>query len=165
MATPTNLPAAFVANTVLTAAQQNDLRGAFRTLQVGGFAYSSQQSSTSATYATTNLTGALTPQAATNKILINASIPISTDTAGGQIGIRITQTIGATTTVLGTWTYAMYNSAGGAYSNWNMQLLAAPGTTSATTILCEFARTSGTGIVYVNVGNTPSNLVLQEISA
>jgi len=46
-----------------------------------------------------------------------------------------------------------------------MQLLAAPGTTSATTILCEFARTSGTGIVYVNVGNTPSNLVLQEISA
>ena len=34
MATPTNLPASFVAGAILTAAQQNDLRGAFRVLQV-----------------------------------------------------------------------------------------------------------------------------------
>jgi hypothetical protein len=35
MATPTNLPATFVAGNVLTAAQQNGLRGAFRVLQAG----------------------------------------------------------------------------------------------------------------------------------
>ena len=34
MATPTTLPATFVAGNVLTAAQMNDLRGAFRVLQI-----------------------------------------------------------------------------------------------------------------------------------
>jgi hypothetical protein len=34
MATPTTLPASFVAGSILTAAELNDLRGAFRVLQV-----------------------------------------------------------------------------------------------------------------------------------
>jgi hypothetical protein len=34
MATPTTLPASFVAGNILTAAQLNNLRGAFRVLQV-----------------------------------------------------------------------------------------------------------------------------------
>jgi hypothetical protein len=39
MATPTNLPASFVSGAILTAAQQNDLRGAFRV----GYKLSAQQ--------------------------------------------------------------------------------------------------------------------------
>ena len=74
MATPTTLPAAFTAGQVLTAAQMNDLRGAFRVLQVVNFyLYSAGTSTSSSTYTATGLTATITPTSASSKILITFS--------------------------------------------------------------------------------------------
>jgi hypothetical protein len=165
MATPTNLPASFTAGQVLTAAQMNGVRGAFRVLQQVEGAYSTQTGFTSATYATTNLAATITPQATTNKIRIDFGVPCSTDTAGGQLGIRIICTVGGVPTTFGTFTYALYNSAGSSYANFSTPIVYSPATTSACTFTVQAARTGGSGTVYTNVGNTVSNIVLQEISA
>jgi hypothetical protein len=165
MATPTNLPATFVAGNVLTAAQQNGLRGAFRVLQQVEGSFSTQTGFTTGTYATTGLSATITPQTTSNKVRVDFAVPCSTDTAGGQLGIRIVCTIGGVTTVFGTFTFALYNSAGSSYSNFSTPIVYSPATTSAATFTIQAARTGGGGTVYTNVGNTVSNIVLQEISA
>ena len=76
MATPTSLPATFVAGNVLTAAQMNDLRGAFRILQVVQTAHSTEFSTTSTSFVdVTGLSVTITPTSATSKVLVmvNAS--------------------------------------------------------------------------------------------
>lgn len=73
MATPTNLPATFVSGAILTAAQQNDLRGAFRVLQVVQGNTSTVATNSTATLADTGLTATITPQSTTNKILVLVS--------------------------------------------------------------------------------------------
>ena len=73
MATPTNLPAAFTVGQVLTSTQMNDLRGAFRVLQVVYATTAAQAVSTSSTYGDTGLTATITPQSADSKILVCVS--------------------------------------------------------------------------------------------
>lgn len=84
MATPTTLPATFVAGDVLTAAQQNALRGAFRVLQV--VSTSKTDTFTSATTgAWTDITGmtvSVTPSATTSKVFITAAVMASGVQAG-----------------------------------------------------------------------------------
>ena len=76
MATPTTLPASFVAGNVLTAAQMNDLRGAFRVLQVVSttktdtFSTSSVQTFTDVT----GLSATITPSSTSSKILVMATV-------------------------------------------------------------------------------------------
>jgi len=71
MATPTNLPATFVTGNVLTAAQQNALRGAFRVLQVVSFSSTGGATgSSSATFVDTGVSASITPQSTSSKILI-----------------------------------------------------------------------------------------------
>ena len=74
MATPTSLPATFTAGQVLTAAQMNDLRGAFRILQVVTATHSTAETTTSATYVDTSLTASITPSSATSKVLAITSV-------------------------------------------------------------------------------------------
>ena len=71
MATPTNLPATAVAGDILTAAYVNDLRGAFRVLQVVTATHGTQVTSTGSEI-DTGLTVTITPQSTSNKILIVA---------------------------------------------------------------------------------------------
>ena len=168
MATPTNLPAAAVAGTVLTASYVNNLRGAFRTLQIVAASYNVQTGSASATYVTSGLTATLTPQASTNNVLINFSIPIGLDISATNIcGIRLVQTVGGVTTTIQTWDYA-YGSGNGSvstYSNFSNTVLVSTGTTSARTYTVQFARTAGAGNAYVQAAGQTSNIILQEISA
>ena len=64
MATQTNLPAAWTSGQVLTAAALNNLRGAFRIMQIVSATTSTEQSSSSSTYAdATSLSVSITPQA------------------------------------------------------------------------------------------------------
>lgn len=71
MATPTTLPATFVAGNVLTAAQMNDLRGAFRILQVINTIKTDQFSTTSASFVdVTGVSLSITPSATSSNILI-----------------------------------------------------------------------------------------------
>ena len=168
MATPTNLPATFVAGDVLTAAQQNGLRGAFRTLQVVAGSYSTQTGSASATYVTTGLSATLTPQASTNNVLVNFTISIGLDTAADNIcGIRLIRTTGGVNTTVSTWDYAFATGNGtrSTYGSFSNNVLVSTGTTSATTFTVQFARFGGAGNVYVQAAGLTSNIILQEISA
>jgi hypothetical protein len=164
MATPTNLPAAFVASNVLNAAQMNDLRGAFRILKIASASYSSQTGNSTGTYAASGLSAFITPQATTNSVMITGTVSASTSQAGAQLGLRLVREIGGTSTVLQTWTYALYNSAGFSYALIPFTVLETPSTTSACTYRIEFALTGGGGTVYTQVGNISSNIILQEVS-
>ena len=80
MATPTTLPATFTAGQVLTAAQQNALRGAFRILQVVSVFKANTFSMTGTTYTdVTGLSVAITPQSSSSQIICMGQITSSTD--------------------------------------------------------------------------------------
>lgn len=73
MATPTTLPASFVSGAVLTAAQMNNLRGAFRVLQVVSTTKTDTWSATvnvGTTSAITGFTVSITPSSTDSKVLI-----------------------------------------------------------------------------------------------
>ena len=70
MATPTTLPSSFTAGQVLTAAQMNDLRGAFRVLQVVSSTWTTAAINSTTTYADTGLTATITPSATSSKVLV-----------------------------------------------------------------------------------------------
>ena len=165
MPTPTALPSTFTANTVLPAASLNLLRGGFRVLQVIAAATTTQTGKSNATYGTSTLTATITPQAATNKVLVMYTQQCSTDTANGQLGLRLVQRIGASDTVIQTNTYALLNSAGSMYGIYAQNVLVSPNSTSAVTYFTEMALTGGGGNVYTQTGGTTSNIILMEISA
>jgi hypothetical protein len=160
MATPTNLPAAAVAGDILTASYVNNLRGAFRVLQVISGTTTTQTSTTSATYATTNLAASITPQSSTSKILVMTSQPFLASTNAANIGLRLVR--GATN----VWTSdrAMYLGADLGVTQ-NILYFDSPATTSATTYTVQFARVSGTGTAFAQLGFEQSNMILMEISA
>ena len=83
MATPTALPATFTAGQVLTAAEQNGLRGAFRILQVASVFKADTFSFTSTSFVdVTGLSVSITPREATSQIICMGQI--NTGTAGGH---------------------------------------------------------------------------------
>lgn len=160
MATQTNLPASFVAGAILTADQQNNLRGAFRILQLFSVQGATQQTSVSATYAdVTSLTVTITPQSSTNKILIVSTNSLLASAASADAGIQFLR--GATTIYTGVAAVLATNTGGSFTSIY----LDSPATTSATTYKAQFNRNSGTGTVYSSIAGTLSNLIVMEISA
>ena len=163
MATPTTLPASFVAGNVLTAAQMNNLRGAFRILQVVGATHATQASSTSTTLADTGLTASITPSATSSKILVIVT----------QNGIAKNQTASCNLTLLrGSTNIAdfgkLVGNNGASGDNYVGSVchveLDSPNTTSATTYKTQFSR-SGTGEAFVQVQSTESGILLMEVSA
>ena len=166
MAAVTTLPATFVAGNVLTAAQMNDLRGAFRVLQVVNSQYTTITTTTSATYVTTGATATITPSSTSSKILVLATSVIGN--SGATTAVRATMFRG---TVAGT------NLANGAVlqagalifpaivTNASMCFLDSPATTSATTYTLGFATGNGTVTATAQVDNCSSLITLMEISA
>jgi len=172
MATPTSLPATFVAGNVLTAAQMNDLRGAFRILQVASTTKTDQFSTTSTSFVdATGLSVSITPTAATSKVFVivtgltrvsaaNQAIRMnlvrdSTDIAQSTGGSSLNQTI----------------YIGGAVNarNYTATLLDSPATTSATTYKLQVASTGGGATVYLNETTATvgaiSTITVMEVSA
>jgi hypothetical protein len=132
MATRTNLPASQTTGNVLTAAYMNDLRGAFRILQVVTGTTTTQTSTGSATYSDAGLSASITPQAATNKVLVMAQINyynVSTNKTNFNL-VRGSTQINET------------NPLGGDANNidagFMLTLLDSPNTTSATTYKVQF---------------------------
>ena len=163
MATPTNLPATFVSGNILTAAQQNSMRGAFRVLTVVFTSQTTTASANSATYVTSGLTTAITPQENTNKVLIQGCVNLYNDTAGGEAGIRLVRTVGATTTTL--FSIGQVKTGASFVIQVPFMWLDSPTTTSAATYTLQIARPNGTGIIYAQINNNLSMMTLQEISA
>jgi hypothetical protein len=167
MATPTTLPAAFTAGAVLTAAQMNNLRGAFRVLQVVSANFSTQTSNSTSTYADTGLTATITPSSTSSKILVlvnQAGIVKDGATTTSCIDLRLLR--GATTISSFAISVGLTNAAGPNYvGNSSSMYLDSPATTSATTYKTQFRNQQNVFAVGVQVGSSESNIVLLEISA
>ena len=180
MATPTSLPATFVAGNVLTAAQQNGLRGAFRVLQVVSTAKTDTFTTTSATF--TNVTGmsvSITPQSATSQILVMVQGNAGTNSAAN--GCFFTLLAGATQIDKGDAasnrarvSTQAFSTSDTKFVNFGLTFLDSPTTTSATTYQLQ-TRVDNAGTMYLNrsltdtdatnVGRGASTITVMEISA
>ena len=165
MATPTSLPATFVAGNVLTAAQMNNLRGAFRIMQIVSATTSTEQSSSSTTYVdATSLSVSITPQATTSKILMVYMTGVTKNSGSGSNACGIRFVRGATT--LATWadngyTATLLNQFLPFTGIW----LDSPATTSATTYKVQFANSTNAALVAIQANSAPGTLIVMEISA
>ena len=165
MATPTTLPAAFVAGNILEAAQLNNLRGAFRVLQVVAATYNTETSSASSTFADTGLTATITPSSASSKILaIVNQAGCFKDTSNTYLGLRLMR---------GATELAFFEAYGGytgntdtiGFGSCSTIILDSPATTSATTYKTQFRSNDNTARVLVQTATARSSIVLMEISA
>ena len=161
MATPTSLPASFTSST-LASATMNNLRGAFRILQVVESANDTTlRTTTTTTFADTGLTATITPQATSNKILfiywVNGYV------GGPTTGVSLRVLRGATNVV--TDQDYGYGSASGNAFNAMGYYIDSPSTTSATTYKVQYNRNQGATTGYVNAAAAPtSRFVIMEIS-
>jgi hypothetical protein len=162
MATPTTLPASFTAGDVLTAAQMNDLRGAFRILQVVAGGNATAVTTTSATFVTTNVTATITPSSTSSKILAfyTGAFGGSNNTTQINSGLYRGTVAG---TLIGLTT--MYANAASFYGTMSLVVLDSPATTSATTYTVAFHPAGGASTATAKQNNTDLNLILLEVSA
>jgi hypothetical protein len=164
MATPTTLPATFVAGDVLTAAQMNNLRGAFRVLQVVQGTLGTIATNNSSTQADTGLSVSITPQATTNKVLVTVSIQWQKSGANSGNGLNLYLVRNSTTITQ----YGLIGYTGTALQNIGsacITFLDSPSTTSATTYKLQFSNNFNGGSIYVSSDGSTSTIVAQEISA
>jgi hypothetical protein len=174
MATPTALPATFTAGQVLTAAQQNGLRGAFRILQVANVFKADAFSFTSTSFIdVTGLSVSITPREATSQIICMGQINTGTSASEYVIAqlVRDSTAIGSGT---GGSTYngITVNPAqtGGQMWTQPFMFVDSPATTSATTYKIQIKSSSAVAS-YVNrrASDTAfggsSSIILMEVSA
>ena len=160
MATPTTLPATFVAGNVLTAAQMNDLRGAFRILQVVSATKTDTFSTSSLSYVdVTGLSVTITPSATSSKVLVFASVGI-----GDQAGAAWKVVGGNTASYVGDTAGSRVRAVGGQYDavqNGPVTMaglyLDSPATTSATTYKVQLISLNTGNTAYVNRSHTDSD--------
>ena len=180
MATPTTLPATFVSGNVLTAAQMNNLRGAFRVLQVVSTAKTDTFTTTSTTFTdVTGLTATITPSATSSKILIVAMLNGGAITSANNLHMRLAR--GGTAIFVGDAAGSRTQATG---ASFDASLVAAPfpgifldspSTTSATTYSIQVRTNVAAQTAYVNRTATdtdnagfprlPSSITVMEISA
>jgi len=161
MAAKTTLPAASVAGDVLTAAYVNDLRGAFRVLQVVNATFATSATTTSSGYADTGLTATITPTFTTSKILVICNLTLYNNAASTSAALKLLR---GSTTVVNTTGYA-FSTGGSQSADPAIIALDSPATTSATIYKLQFARESGAGTVFAFPNNNQGQITLLEISA
>jgi len=168
MATATNLPAAFVSGAILTADQMNNLRGAFRILQVVTASTSTQVTNSTTTYADTGLTASITPQASTNKILVIVTQSACYKSAGNTENALNLRLLRDATTIQTFANLAGYTNTllQNRFGSCSTQYLDSPASTSALTYKTQLANNVAAADVGVQVGNVAqSTIILMEISA
>jgi hypothetical protein len=175
MATPTTLPAAFVSGAVLTASQQNALRGAFRILQVVSVFKADAFTMTGLTYTdVTGLSASITPQETTSKIICMGQISTSTDSGEQVFGqlVRGATAIGNSTSgssINSITTSGVSDPAG--IITTPIFFVDSPSTTSATTYKIQIKTGGSIAVGCINRRKTDlalgasSSLILMEVSA
>lgn len=186
MATPTSLPATFVAGNVLTAAQMNDLRGAFRILQVVSTTKTDTFSASvaaGASSAVTGLSATITPSSTDSKILVIANVVGAT--SDGPYGYAVFNLKRDSTAIaqpaspgsrIPVTTYNLSISGATVLQGGAAHHLDSPATTSSVTYSVDVVNTSGTtATLYVNRGDsdtdastrrrTVSSITVMEVSA
>jgi hypothetical protein len=179
MATPTNLPAAATVGQLYTAANVNDLRGAFRILQVKTIDKTDTFVMTSTTFAdVTGLSVSITPQSTSSKIFVMAVVsgtgqPANTNFFGRLVRGSTAIDIGD---AAGTRTQTSISKGDGEFPvPMPIMFLDSPATTSATTYKIQVrSQNAGQGI-FINRGagdgdsdtntRTVSNITVFEVSA
>lgn len=166
MATPTNLPASFTSE-VLTSAAMNNLRGAFRILQVVTAGTSTQVQSSSTTLVDTGLTATITPQSSSSKILVYVNHPQNHKSDANSFNCLTMNLLRN-----GTNIQTITTTAGFTFTNTQLVFgvsaasLDSPNTTSAVTYKTQFASRFGAATLSVQFGSEgTSSIVLMEVSA
>lgn len=164
MATPTTLPATFVAGNVLTAAQMNDLRGAFRVLQIVQTTKTDTFTATVGTTPTdiTGLSVSITPSSTSSTILVFANVSAGLNTAGGWVLVRGSTAIGLGATAgsrrsITMGTGAPLSSANQGIGSHSLCYLDSPATTSATTYKIQYTGDQAGSQIMVNRGFTDTD--------
>ena len=175
MATPTALPASFTAGQVLTAAQQNGLRGAFRILQVVSVFKADAFSMVGTTYTdVTGLSVAITPQETTSKIIVMGQIN-SSSLSGEQLFGQILRDATIVGNGTGGSSINAITASGildtGAMQTTPFFFVDSPATTSAITYKIQIKGSSAATTYYLNrryldsvIGGS-SSIILMEVSA
>ena len=164
MATPTSLPATFVAGNVLTAAQMNDLRGAFRILQVVRATDATLRSTTSLTPVDANISVTITPTSTSSTLLIFWVASFRPSLIQGR-SVHASITDSSNVALSGAEDVRMYAQVSGEYRALATIIgYSAPATTSATTYKGRFY-TNPTGTVSVKNDETTGQMIALEISA
>jgi hypothetical protein len=161
MATPTNLPASTTPGQVLTSQYVNDLRGAFRVLQVVRGSTTTLASSTSSSYADTGITATITPQSTSSKILVLCNASLYNSAASTDAALRLLRDA---TTVINNSGYA-FSTGGTQSADPFIVALDSPASVSALVYKLQFARVSGAGTVFINPNSNTGQITLMEISA
>lgn len=182
MATPTALPTSFTAGDVLTAANMNLLRGAFRILQVVSTTKTDTFSVASSTYTdVTGLSVSITPSATSSQVLVFASVAQGQGTADVIATMQLVR--GTTAICIGDAAsnrrrssaafFAVATGGTNQLQQNSIVFLDSPATTSATTYKIQVQASSGT--TYVNrtgtdtdntaFPRTASNITVLEVSA
>jgi|688.fasta_scaffold1017937_1 hypothetical protein len=164
MATPTNLPSSFTSGDVLTAAQMNNLRGAFRILQVASFETATLATNSTTTFAASGLTISITPQATSSKILIFSVSSIAK--TAGNVSNAVNLRMRRGSTVLTSQTAVLFTGTGLIQVGTSpMIFLDSPNTTSAVTYDVQFANFVAAAQVEHNANGSASTIVVMEVSA
>ena len=167
MAAVTTLPAVAVAGDILTASYVNNLRGAFRVLQiVQNTSFPALVSNSTDTYVDTGLTATITPTSTSSKILVITAQDIGKD--NGNVGNRIqmrllrgASEITASGDLLAYTDTAIYNVISHSFT-----FLDSPATVSATTYKTQIKNLQNVASVKANYGTgARSTITLMEISA
>lgn len=165
MATPTTLPATFVSGNTLTASEMNNLRGAFRVLQVVAATYSTQTQSASSTFADTGLTASITPSDTSSKILVIVQ-QAGCGKTGSDTECQIKLLRGATDiSTFATQIGLTSSNANNVVGTQGVAYLDSPATTSATTYKTQFRSVGNTANAVVQANGCMSTIILMEISA
>ena len=168
MATPTSLPATFVAGNVLTAAQMNDLRGAFRILQIVQATYSTAEATSSSSYVDTSLEATITPSSATSKVFILCNVSSYAARTGTSTGIGEHAIERGGSQIYESATTAYADAAESAnrsmYVSATLSYLDSPATTSATTYTLQH-KISSSGTLTTFYNDYTGSLILMEVSA
>lgn len=145
-----------------------------KVLQVVSQHFTSQQNSSSSTYADTGITASITPSATNSKVLILVTVTgaKSAANAGNRLALKLVR--GATDLLAITGglanvsdNYGLYNNAlQSNYGEYSMNYVDSPNTTSSTTYKIQYANGGGNfAQVEVCPGNASSSIVLLEIGA
>ena len=139
--------------------------GGGKVLQVVYGSTSSTVTTTSSTYADTNLSASITPSSATSKVLVlvaqNGGGKFSADTS---LSLKLVR--GATDLIeFAASAGNTDNSNSNYWGSISANYLDTPATTSATTYKTQYKNNSGTGSVRLQGSNASSQIILMEIGA
>ena len=164
MATPTNLPIASVAGDVLTAEYVNDLRGAFRVLQVVSAVTTTTVNTSSTSFVDAGLSATITPSSATNKVLCVTFNACAKTSGNADNAVKLQVLRGAT--VINSYTFGLLTSTAiNNVGSLDMIVLDSPATTSSTTYKVQVANQVAQSLVQYSSNSTQSTMILMEISA